>query len=60
MQEVADFIERERFYGLGYGLVDMALLASVLITPGARLWTLDKHLIALAERFSVSYQPPLH
>ncbi|EQD40112.1 PilT domain-containing protein, partial [mine drainage metagenome] len=42
MREVMEFIEREKLYGLGCGLVDMTLLASTLITPGAELWTLDK------------------
>ena len=55
--EVSTFIERERLYGLGCGLVDLCLLASCLITPGARLWTLDKRLAALAERFRVGWQP---
>jgi hypothetical protein len=34
--EVMEFIERGKLYGLGCGLVDMALLASALITPNAR------------------------
>jgi len=58
--EVMNFIERERLYGLGCGLVDMTLLASALITPDTRLWTLDKRLAGLAERFSVSFQPNMH
>ncbi len=60
LQEVMDFIEREKLYGLGCGLVDMVLLASTMITPGAQLWTLDKRLAALAERFGVMHQPALH
>ncbi|WP_171695767.1 hypothetical protein [Methylomonas sp. ZR1] len=54
-----EFIEREALYGLGCGLIEQ-LLASVLIAPGARLWTLDKHLARLAEQFGVAYQtsPP--
>lgn len=58
--EVMEFIERERLYGLGCGLVDVALLASTLITPGAELWTLDKRLAELAGRFGVAYRPKLH
>lgn len=58
--EVKDFIERERLYGLGCGLVDMSLLASTLITPGARLWTLDKNLADAAGRFDATYQPRGH
>lgn len=57
LTELVEFIEREKLYGQGCGLVDMALLASTLITPGARLWTLDKRLADLAERFAVAYSP---
>lgn len=58
--EVMDFIERQDLYGLGCGLVDMVLLTSTLLTPGAQLWTLDKRLAALATRFEVLHQPSLH
>ena len=58
--EVMEFIEREGLYGLGCGLVDMSLLASTLITPGAELWTLDKRLAELAERFGVAHLPTVH
>ena len=57
LEEVRDFIEREALYGLGCGLVDLALLCSVLITPNTRLWTMDKRLHELAARFDVSYVP---
>lgn len=60
LNEVLEFIERENLYGLGCGLVDMALLASTLITPGAKLWTLDKRLASLAERFGVAHQVNFH
>jgi predicted nucleic acid-binding protein len=55
--EVLSFIEREALYGLGCGLVDISLLASTMLTSGAQLWTLDKRLSALAQRFEVLYQP---
>jgi predicted nucleic acid-binding protein len=58
--EVMAFIEREQLYGLGCGLVDLSLLASTLITPGAQLWTLDKRLAKLAAPFKIAYQPMLH
>ena len=58
--EVMEFIEHEKLYGLGCGLVDMALLASTLITPGTELWTLDKRLADLAGRFGVAHRPTLH
>ena len=60
LSEVMAFIERERLYGLGCGLVNMCLLASTIITPGATLWTLDKRLAELAERFGVAHRPTLH
>jgi len=60
MNEVLEFIERENLYGLGCGLVDITLLASTLITPGAKLWTLDKRLASLAERFGVAHQVNFH
>lgn len=60
LREVMAFIEQEKLYGLGCGLVDMALLASTLITPGAELWTLDRRLAELAARFAVAHRPMLH
>ena len=57
LDEVMEFIEREKVYGLGCGLVDISLLTSTLMTPSARLWTLDRCLVNLAERFGVAYQP---
>lgn len=58
--EVLAFVEREKLYGLGCGLVDMVLLASTLMTPGGQLWTLDKQLADLADRFNVNYQFTRH
>ncbi|MHB0920806.1 MAG: type II toxin-antitoxin system VapC family toxin [Thiomonas delicata] len=60
VREAMDFIESQRLFGLGCGLVDLLLLASTLMTPGAELWTLDKRLGALAERFGVMHRPTLH
>ncbi|NVM76421.1 hypothetical protein FHW83_002216 [Duganella sp. SG902] len=53
--ETMAFIEREALYGLGCGVVDMMLLASTLMTPAAALWTLDRRLAGLAERFGVAH-----
>ncbi len=58
--EAMAFIERERLYGLGCGLIDILLLTSTLLTTGATLWTLDKRLAALAERLGVLYQTSAH
>ena len=60
LSDVMAFIEFEKLYGLGCGLVDMALLASTLITPGTALWTLDKRLADLAGRFGVAHLPTMH
>lgn len=58
--EVLKFLEREQLHGLGCGLVDITLLASALLTPGVQLWTLDKRLGRLAERFGVMHTPLRH
>ena len=58
--EVMAFVEREQLYGLGCGLVDLSLLASTLLTPGATLWTIDRRLGAIAIRLGVSHHPVLH
>ncbi len=60
MREVLAFVEREKLYGLGYGLVDMVLLTSTLMTLGAQLWTLAKKLATLAARFGVLRRAGLH
>ena len=46
--EVLRFIDRHALHGKGAGLVDMHLLAATALADGARLWTLDKRLHALA------------
>ena len=56
MRETLAFIERAALYGTGCGIVDIVLLASTLITPGALLWTLDKRLAELAGRFGVLHR----
>lgn len=55
LDEVIAFIEREKLFGRGCGLVDFCLLASTLITTGARLWTLDRRLAGLATHFEIGY-----
>lgn len=60
LSEVRELIEQEKLFGLGCGLVDLALLTSILLTPGSSLWTRDKRLAQLAHRFAVGYQPALH
>ncbi len=60
LSEVLALVEREKLYGLGCGLVDMCLLASTLINPAAALWTMDKRLAGLAQRFGVAHKPVRH
>ena len=58
--EVMWLIENEKLYGMGCGLVDISLLASVLISPGVRIWTFDKSLTDLATKFGCVYEPLAH
>jgi len=60
LPEVMSFIEREKLFDLGCGIVDMVLLASTLLTPNAKLWTGDKRLAVLAERFNVRFEANVH
>ncbi|MGL5858337.1 MAG: type II toxin-antitoxin system VapC family toxin [Angustibacter sp.] len=46
--EVARFVETRQLYGRGIGYVDVHLLASTLITPGAQLRTRDRRLHTVA------------
>lgn len=57
-EETLALIERKRLFDRGCGAVDVTLLASTLLTPGARLWTHDRHLQDLAERLGVAFRPP--
>jgi len=59
LDEVRGFIERDKLYGLGCGVVDLALLASTLLTPGSRLWSLDRRLTQLAQRFDIAFLPAI-
>ena len=58
--EMLALIEREQFHDSGCGAIDMALLASVLLTPDMLLWTLDKKLNAMAARVGVAFNAASH
>jgi predicted nucleic acid-binding protein len=45
-QEVLPLVEGHRLWGRGLSAVDIHLLGSVALVPGARLWTRDKRLLA--------------
>jgi predicted nucleic acid-binding protein len=51
--ETLALIDKERRQDSGCGAVDMALLASVLLTPDAVLWTIDRNRDVLAARMGV-------
>lgn len=48
--EIMIFIERYKLQNSGLGYVDVGLLASAALTPGAALWSRDKNLRAAAAR----------
>jgi len=56
--EVLQFVGAYRLHGLGVGYVDAHLLASTLLTFGARFWTRDKRLAEVAKKLGVA--APLH
>ena len=53
-REVLAFIDVHALQGTGVGYVDVHLLASVLLTPGSTLWTLDRRLHEAAMRIGVA------
>ena len=56
--EMLALIEKTQMHATGCGAVDMALLASVLLTPDTLLWTRDKNLYTLATRLGVAFTAP--
>lgn len=59
-EEVLSLIETRRLYDAGCGAIDVALLASVMLTADARLWTADRNLAALAVRLGVEFEATSH
>jgi predicted nucleic acid-binding protein len=51
--EVLHLIASKGLFGLGIGYIDAHLLASVLLTPGAQLWTRDKRLLVASAQLGV-------
>ena len=60
LSEVRQFIEFERLHGLGCGIVDLMLHASTVVSPYVDIWTLDKRLEKLSNRFGVMHRVSLH
>jgi predicted nucleic acid-binding protein len=58
LDEVRAMIEARRLYGLGIGLTDAHLIASVLINRPTLLWTRDKQLRKVAETLGVHVNLP--
>lgn len=52
--EVMTLVENEALFSRGLSWIDAHLLASTLITPGARLWTRDKRLMDAARELGVA------
>jgi predicted nucleic acid-binding protein len=55
--EVLLLIERRGPFGRRCGFVDLSLLASILLHPQTRLWTLDQRLQSVADEAGRSYRP---
>lgn len=53
--EVVTFVERRQLHGHGVGWIDVHLLASAIVS-GARLWTADPRLSAVAHELGVNYR----
>ena len=58
LSEVRLTIEARRLYGLGIGLTDAHLIASVLINSFTLLWTRDKRLRKAAEALGIHASLP--
>lgn len=53
-QEALDFIDRRKLMGRGIGYVDVHLLASVILSGTATVWTRDKRLALVADDLGLS------
>jgi predicted nucleic acid-binding protein len=53
--EVMHLVEERQLFGQGLSLVDAHLLASVLLSPQAQLWTRDRKLAAAAAQLGLSF-----
>ena len=52
--EAMHAVEAHGLYGTGLGYVDAHLIASALLTPGARLLTRDRRLLEQAQRLGLA------
>lgn len=58
--EVLTLLDTRHLYGRGCGFVDLSLLASVLISERALIWTVDKRFELVATELNLAYRPVLH
>lgn len=49
-EEILVLVDHHQLHGIGIGYVDAQLLASTVLTDGAKLWTADRRLEAAAIR----------
>ena len=54
--EALEFIDRRRLMGRGIGYIDVHLLASVVLTAPATLWTRDKRLSVVADDLALNFE----
>jgi len=57
-EEALLFIERHRLMGQGIGYIDIHLLASVVLSDEARLWTRDRRLATAAHELGLALPEP--
>lgn len=53
IEEVRALIENHKIFSRGIGLIDCHLIASALLTNGAKIWTRDKRLHAVASELNI-------
>ncbi|MEO8250159.1 MAG: type II toxin-antitoxin system VapC family toxin [Burkholderiales bacterium] len=53
--EVLELVERHSLSGTGLGWVDAHLLAAVMLTPDAQLWSRDKRLDVAAQALGIRF-----
>lgn len=54
-EEILHLIRQEGLMGSGIGWIDVSLLASVRLTPGARLWSRDRRLAETAAQLGIGF-----
>lgn len=52
-REVIDLVGRSALFGTGLSFIDAHILAAVILTSNATLWTRDRRLKAAARQFGV-------